>query len=64
MIEAKDGEVKFGGVKDIVMAEVVVILWMLKKSVSEKEYKAVIEFVDKHSQQIEAEIESMKKALN
>lgn len=64
MIEAKDGEVKFRGTKDIVMAEVVIILWMLKKSVSEKEYKAVIEFADKHSQQIEAEIESMKKALN
>lgn len=63
MIKAEDGEVTFRGIKSHVMAEAVAILWSLKKLVSEKEHKMMIELANKSPQQVEAENESMKALI-
>lgn len=63
MIKVKDGEVTFRGKRNRVMAEAVAILWSLKKLVSEKEYKMMIELANKSPQQVEAENESMKALI-
>lgn len=55
MIKVKNGEVTFRGRRNRVMAEAVAILWSLKKLVSEKEYKMMIELANKSPQQVEAE---------
>lgn len=47
MIKAKDGEVTFRGERDNVIAEAVTVLRALKETVSEKEYKMVIQLADK-----------------
>lgn len=60
MIKAKDGEVTFRGIKSHVMAEAVTILRALKETVSEKEYKMVIQLADKSPQQVKAEVERME----
>ena len=60
MIEAKDGEVTFRGIKSHVMAEAVTVLRVLKETVSEKEYKMVIQLADKSPQQVKAEVERME----
>ena len=59
MIKAEGGEVTFRGIKSHVMAEVVTILRALKETVSEEEYKMVIELADKSPQQVKAGVESM-----
>lgn len=67
MIEAKDGEVTFRGIKSHVMAEAVVVLRALKKVVSEEEYKMVIRLADKSEKQLSGEaeeaLEKLKKLL-
>ena len=60
MIKAKDGEVILEGERCSVIAEAVTILRVLKKTVSDKEYKMVIELADKSPQQVKAGVESMK----
>lgn len=50
MIKAEDGEVTFRGIKSHVMAEAVTVLRALKETVSEKEYKMVIQLADKSPQ--------------
>lgn len=60
MIKAEGGEVTFRGERDNVIAEAVIILHTLKKVVSEKEYKMVIQLADKSPQQVKAEVERME----
>lgn len=60
MIKAEDGKVTFRGERDNVIAEAVIILHTLKKVVSEKEYKMVIQLADKSPQQVKAEVERME----
>ena len=59
MIKAKDGEVILEGERCNVIAEAVTVLRTLKETVSEKEYKMVIELADKSPQQVKAGVESM-----
>lgn len=70
MIKAEDGEVTFIGIKSHVMAEAVTILRALKETVSEKEYKMVIQLADKSREQLSdeakrarEEAEKMKEEL-
>ena len=67
MIEAKDGEVTFRGIKSHVMAEAVTVLRALKETVSEEEYKTVIRLADKSEKQLSGEaeeaLEKFKKLL-
>lgn len=60
MIKVEGGEVTFRGERDNVIAEAVIILHTLKKVVSEKEYKMVIQLADKSPQQVKAEVERME----
>ena len=60
MIKAEGGKVTFRGERDNVIAEAVIILHTLKKVVSEKEYKMVIQLADKSPQQVKAEVERME----
>lgn len=61
MIEAKDGEVTFRGIKSHVMAEAVTVLRALKETVSEEEYKIVIRLADKSEKQLSGETERMRE---
>lgn len=61
MIEAKDGEVTFRGIKSHVMAEAVIVLRALKKVVSEEEYKTVIRLADKSGEQLSDEAKRMRE---
>ena len=63
MIKAEDGRVIFEGKRDKVLAEVTAVLRVLKDSVSEEEYKMVIELADKSEKQINDEIEKMREEL-
>lgn len=63
MIKAKDGEVTFRGTRSTVMAEAVAVLRALKESVSEKEYKMVIELADKSDEQVKDETEEAREML-
>lgn len=63
MIKAKDGRVIFKGKRDKVLAEAATVLRTLKESVSEEEYKMVIELADKSEKQVEDECEKMKEEL-
>lgn len=63
MIKVKNEEVTLRGKRSHVMAEAVAILWTLKKLVSEKEYKMMIELADKSPQQVEAENEGMEALI-
>ena len=60
MIKAEGGEVTFRGTRSDIIAEAVTILHTLKKVVSEKEYKMVIQLADKSPQQVKAEVERME----
>ena len=60
MIKAVDGKVTFRGERDNVIAEAVTVLRALKETVSEKEYKMVIQLADKGPQQVKAEVERME----
>lgn len=60
MIKAKDGEVKFRGTRSHVLAEATTVLCALKETVSEEEYKMVIQLADKSPQQVKAEAERME----
>lgn len=61
MIEAKDGEVTFRGIRSHVIAEAVTILRALKEVVSEEEYKTVIRLADKSEEQVKDEAERMRE---
>jgi hypothetical protein len=63
MIEAKDGEVTFRGIKSHVMAEAVTVLRALKETVSEEEYKMVIRLADKSEKQLSGETERMREVI-
>ena len=63
MIEAKDGEVTFRGIKSHVMAEAVTVLRALKEAVSEEEYKTVIRLADKSEKQLSGEAERMREVI-
>jgi hypothetical protein len=63
MIEAKDGEVTFRGIKSHVMAEAVTVLRALKETVSEEEYKMVIRLADKSEKQLSDETERMREVI-
>lgn len=63
MIEAKDGEVTFRGIKSHVMAEAVTVLRALKETVSEEEYKTVIRLADKSEKQLSGETERMREVI-
>lgn len=60
MIKAEDGKVTFRGERYNVIAEAVTVLRALKETVSEKEYKMVIQLADKSPQQVKAEVERME----
>ena len=63
MIEAKDGEVTFRGIKSHVMAEAVTVLRALKETVSEEEYKMVIRLADKSEKQLSGKTERMREVI-
>lgn len=63
MIEAKDGEVTFRGIRSHVMAEAVTVLRALKETVSEEEYKTVIRLADKSEKQLSGEAERMREVI-
>lgn len=63
MIKAKDGEVTFRGTRSNIMTEAVTVLRALKESVSEEEYKMVIELADKSEEQAKDEAERAREAL-
>lgn len=63
MIKAEDGRVIFEGKRDKVLADATSVLRVLKDSVSEKEYKMVIELADKSEKQINDKIEKMREEL-
>lgn len=63
MIKAEDGRVIFEGKRDKVLADATSVLRVLKDSVSEEEYKMVIELADKSEKQINDEIEKMREEL-
>lgn len=60
MIKAVDEKVTFRGERDNVIAEAVAALRALKETVSEKEYKMVIQLADKSPQQVKAEVERLE----
>lgn len=61
MIKAEDGKVIIEGRRDKVLAEATTVLRVLKESVSEEEYKILIELADKSEKQINDEIEKMRE---
>lgn len=61
MIKAEDGKVIIEGRRDKVLAEAATVLRVLKESVSEEQYKILIELADKSEKQISDEIEKMKE---
>ena len=61
MIRAKGGEVTFRGTKNNIMAEAVTVLYALKESVSEEEYKMVIRLADKSREQLSDEAKKMRE---
>lgn len=63
MIEEKDGEVTFRGIKSHIMAEAVTVLHALKEKLSEEEYKMVIRLADKSEEQVKDETERAKEML-
>ena len=63
MIEVKDGEVTFRGIKSHVMAEAVTVLRALKEAVSEEEYKTVIRLADKSEKSLSDETERMREVI-
>ena len=63
MIEAKDGEVTFRGIKSHVMAEAVTVLRALKEELSEEEYKMVIRLAEKSEEQVKDEAERARETL-
>lgn len=63
MIEEKDGEVTFRGIKSHVMAEAVTVLRALKETVSEEEYKMVIRLADKSEKQLSGETGRMREVI-
>lgn len=63
MIKAKDGEVIFRGKRNNVIAEAVTVLRALKESVSEEEYKMVIELANKSEKQVKDEAERARETL-
>lgn len=63
MIKAKGGEVTFRGTRSDVMAEAVTVLRVLKKTVSEEEYKTVIRLADKSEKQLSGEAERMREVI-
>ena len=63
MIKAEDGEVAFRGTRSDIIAEAAAILHMLKKVVSEEEYKAVIRLADKSEKQLSGEAERMREVI-
>ena len=63
MIKVKDGEVTLRGAKSNIMAEVAAILHVLKKTVSEEEYKMVIKLADKSEKQLSGEAERKRKVI-
>lgn len=63
MIEAKDGEVTFRGIKSHVMAEAVTVLRALKEAVSEEEYKMVIRLADKSEKSLSDETKRMREVI-
>lgn len=56
MIEAKDGEVTFRGIKSHFYVR-------LKETVSEEEYKTVIRLADKSEEQVKDETERARETL-
>lgn len=63
MIKAEDGEVKFRGTRNNVIAEAVTILRALKEELSEEEYKMVIRLADKSEEQVKDEAERARETL-
>ena len=63
MIKAKYGEVIFEGERCSVIAEAVTVLRVLKKLVSDEEYKTVIRLADKSKQQLSDEAEEAREKL-
>lgn len=61
MIKVEDGEVTFRGIKSHVMAEAVIVLRVLKETVSEEEYKMVIRLADKSREQLSDEAKKMRE---
>lgn len=61
MIKAEDGKVIIEGRRDKVLAESATVLRVLKESVSEEEYKILIELADKSEKQINDEIEKTRE---
>lgn len=61
MIKAEDRKVIIEGRRDKVLAEAATVLRVLKESVSEEEYKILIELADKSEKQINDEIEKMRE---
>lgn len=61
MIKVEDGKAIIEGRRDKVLAEAATVLHVLKESVSEEEYKKLIELADKSEKQINDEIEKMRE---
>jgi hypothetical protein len=61
MIKVEDGKAIIEGRRDKVLAEAATVLRVLKESVSEEEYKKLIELADKSEKQINDEIEKMRE---
>lgn len=61
MIKVEDGKAIIEGRRDKVLAEAATVLRVLKESVSEEEYKKLIELADKSGKQINDEIEKMRE---
>ena len=63
MIKAENGEVTFRGERDNVIAEAVTVLRALRETVSEKEYKMVIQLADISEKQLSGETERMREVI-
>lgn len=63
MIKAKNGEVTFRGTKNNIIAEAVTILYALKETLSEEEYKTVIRLADKSREQLSDEAKKMREEI-
>lgn len=63
MIKVEDGKTIIEGRRDKVLAEAAAVLRVLKESVSEEEYKKLIELADKSEKQINDEIQKMREEL-
>lgn len=61
MIKAENGEVKFRGTKNNIIAEAVTVLYALKEEFSEEEYKMVIRLADKSREQLSDEAKKMRE---